>query len=161
MAEAMSTQTAGNPLTYEEEREKPMPGLNHSWVQANLIIEFAKQRAYRIHSELNLDIDGRHLTPDISLYPRPMAFNLSRDLIRSPVPPATVVEISPQQGSYEMLKKVNSCFELGVACVWLVAPLMHRIDIHIPDDSVKHYTTGSATDPATGIPVDADAVFTP
>ena len=64
----MSIVTVGKPLSYEEERGKPMPSRNHSAVQTNLISEFARQRDFRVHSELTLDISGKPVAPDLSVY---------------------------------------------------------------------------------------------
>ena len=52
---SMSTETLDKPLTYEEERGKPMPSSNHGAIQANLIVEFARQRDFRVYSELTLE----------------------------------------------------------------------------------------------------------
>src|SRR5947209_20628646 len=102
----MNTATAVKPLTYEEERGKPMPSLNHGSIQANLICEFARNREFRVVSELTLNIHGTPYTPDVSVYPR-APLDLRRDVARPTDPPLLVVEIfSPQQGTQEVLDKV-------------------------------------------------------
>ena len=63
----MSTLTLDKPLTYEEERGKPLPSYNHGAVQANLIGEFIRQREFRAVSELTLEFEGKSYTPDISV----------------------------------------------------------------------------------------------
>src|SRR6266700_2331388 len=98
----MSSATADKPLTYEEERGKPMPSTNHSIAQTNLIVELARNREYRVHSELTLDINGKSYTPDLSVYPR-VPVDWRHDVSRRPDPPLMVVEIfSPQQGTQEV-----------------------------------------------------------
>src|SRR5262245_58124295 len=102
-------------LSYEEERGKPMPSYNHSWIHSNLIGEFLKHRDYLVHSELRLEIHGQRYTTDISLYVRSTAIDLRHDIIRQTLPPLLVVEIlSPEQGSHEVLQKVDVYFAHGV-----------------------------------------------
>lgn len=156
----MSTATIEQRSSYEEERGKPMPSSNHSWIQANLIGEFCKQRDYRIHSELTLDIHGERLTPDISLYSREIPVDLRHDIIRRPDPPLLVVEIfSPQQGTQEVMQKLDVYFAHGVKSCWVVAPPLHTISIYSADGAAKHFNTGTATDPVLGVTADVDAVF--
>src|SRR5881296_2184411 len=91
------------PLTYVEERGKPMPSFNHGVIQANLICEFARNQSFRIVSELTLDINGKSYTPDLSVYSR-TPLNLRHDVVRRSDPPLLVVEIiSPQQGAQEVM----------------------------------------------------------
>ena len=153
--------TSVTPLvSYEEERGKPMPSSNHSWVQANLIVEFAKHREYRIHSELTLDIGGQRFTPDISVYPRNIPVDLRHDVIRRPDPPLLVVEIfSAQQGTHEVMQKLDVYFAHGVKSCWVVAPPLHTISIYTADGGAKHFNSGTATDPVLGLTTDVDAVF--
>ena len=156
----MSIAAADKPSSYEEERGKPEPSYNHSWIQSNLILEFGRQREYRVHSELTLDINGERFTPDISLYPRSKPIDLRHDVIRPTDPPLLVVEIfSPQQGTHEVMQKLDVYFAHGVKSCWVVAPPLHTISIHTADGGAKHFNTGLATDPALGVTADVDAVF--
>src|SRR5438093_283325 len=66
----MSSATMDKPLSYEEERGKPMPSFNHGAIQMNLGGEFMRQRQFRILSELTLNINGKPYTPDLSVYAR-------------------------------------------------------------------------------------------
>ncbi len=147
-------------LSYEEERGKPMPSYNHSWVQSNLIGEFLKNRDYRIHSELTLEIQGQRYTPDISLYPPSEPIDLRHDIIRQTVPPLLAVEIlSLQQGSHEVMQKVDVYFAHGVKSCWVVTPSAHTVSIYTADGGTQHLTSGVATDPVLGVAADLDAVF--
>jgi len=106
----MSIVTSEKPLTYEEERGKPMPSMNYGAIQANLIVQFARQEEFRIVSELSLELDGQPLTPDLSIYPRE-PLNLRRDTIKRTDPPLLVVEIlSPTQGSQTVSRSVRTKF---------------------------------------------------
>lgn len=147
------------PLSYEEERGKPMPSFHHGAVQANLIIEFARNRNYRGVSEVALLIDGVSYTPDISVYPR-KALDFRHDTVRMKELPLVAVEIfSPSQGSLEIMEKVETYLAAGVKSVWVVAPPLTSITIYTPDGRQKGFIEGTATDPATGIQVEMEQVF--
>ena len=155
----MSVETVIKPLSYEEERGKPMPSLNHGSIQMNLGAEFLRQRAFRVVSELTLDIGGKSFTPDLSIYPR-TPLDLRRDTSRRSDPPLLVVEIfSPQQGTQEVMDKVDAYFAHGVKSCWIVSPPMHSIQILTSDDREIVLNTGVATDPVTGLTADLAAVF--
>jgi Uma2 family endonuclease len=104
----MSSETVEKPLSYEEERGKPMPSTNHGAIQANLIVEFARHREFRTLSELTLEINGKTYTPDLSVYHR-TPLDLRRDVCSRIDPPLLVVEIfSPQEGTQEVMDKVEA-----------------------------------------------------
>ncbi len=155
----MSVETVIKPLSYEEERGKPMPSLNHGSIQMNLGAEFLRQRQFRVVSELTLDIGGKSFTPDLSVYPR-TPLDLRRDVSRRSDPPLLVVEIfAPQQGTQEVMDKVDAYFAHGVKSCWIVSPPMHSIQILTSDDREIVLNTGVATDPVTGLTADLAAVF--
>ncbi|SRR6266404_2498262 len=155
----MSAVTVEQPLTYEDERGKPMPSFNHGAVQANLIVEFFKNTSYRTLSELTLNINGKPFTPDLSVYPR-APLNLRHDVSRSADPPILVVEIfSPQQGTQEVMDKIETYFGFGVKSVWVISPTMHSIQILTADGRETVLNSGTATDPITGLTADLAVVF--
>ena len=53
MVQAMNTAIIESAQSYEQERGKPIPSKNHAIVQVNLGIELAKDRDYRVMSELS------------------------------------------------------------------------------------------------------------
>src|SRR5438874_13153560 len=145
----MSVTTVDRPLTYEEERGKPMPSLNHGAIQANLGGELQRNRDFRVVSELTLDIGGKSYTPDLSIYPR-IPLDLRHDVSRCPYPPLLVVEIfSPQQAIQEVMDKVDVYFGFGVKSCWIVSPSMHSIQILSADGRETILHSGTATDPVT------------
>lgn len=155
----MPTTLAEPKLSYEEERGKPMPSDNHGAVQASLIVELARHAAYRVYSELTLDVGGVSMTPDISLYPR-QGLDLRRDVLRRPDPPLLTVEIfSPRQGMQEVMDKVDAYFRHGVRSCWVIAPPLRDLTIFTTDGGELHFHGGRATDPILGVTVDVDAVF--
>lgn len=136
-----------------------MPSKNHGIAQANLIVEFAKHSQMRILSELALQFEGENFTPDISIYPRQPA-DFRHDVIRETDPPLTVVEIfSPKQGYQDVMDKVAAYFRSGVKSCWIVSPPMRTVTILLPDGNQQSYDSGIATDPATGLTANVDAVF--
>jgi len=152
--------TSGEPSTYELERDKPMPSKNHGIVQANLIIEFGRNRNFRPISELNLDLGEKpDPVPDISVFRRE-AVDFTHDEIRVAEPPLIVVEItSPKQGTFDIFRKIDRYLKHGVASCWVVEPSLRTVKIIGADGTESVHHEGIITDPATGIEVDLDAVF--
>ena len=148
------------PLTYEEERGKPMPSYNHGIIQANLIGEFLKHREYRVVSELSLELDGRPLTPDLSIYHR-QPLDVRHDEIKRTEPPLLTVEIlSPTQGTHSVMEKIEYCLHAGVKTCWLVNPPTRTITIYTADGTDRTFLPGQqAIDPAIGVTADVTAVF--
>ena len=156
---AMSDVTLEKPLSYEDERGKPMPSFNHGAVQANLIVQLSRNPDFRVVSELTIEFQGKNYTPDISIYPR-QPINFRHDDIRRDDPPLMVVEIfSPTQGHQEILDKVDVYFRNGVKSCWIVSPPFRTITILTRDGKEESHHTGTATDPATGLTADLAAVF--
>jgi Uma2 family endonuclease len=146
-------------LTYEEERGKPMPSFNHAAIQVNLIVEFARQRDFRVCSELTLEFAGQTYTPDLSLYSR-APLDLRHDVIRRSDPPLVVVEIfSPTQGYQSVMEKVDVYFRNGVKSCWIVSPPLHTITILRADGQEEIVHAGIAKDSATGLTADLTAIF--
>ena len=136
-----------------------MPGQNHSVVQTNLILEFGKSRQFRPFSELNLNLDGRHTTPDICVYPAgPIDFR--HDITRRTDPPLLVVEIlSPRQACEDVMDKISHYLESGVKSCWMVIPPTQSITIFAQGGAQKIFTEDIVTDPAIGLSADLAAVF--
>lgn len=147
---------------YERERGKPMPSEQHSIVQTNLAGQWVTSEKFRAATELTLELNEKpDLTPDICVYPR-KPIDWRRDRIRVSDPPITVVEIlSPTQGSFELLQRIDRYFNHGVKCCWVVYPTSRSLSIYTADGSEETLTVDdkTATDPATGLTVDLEIVF--
>jgi len=155
----MAIESLDKPLTYEEERGKPMPSRNHAGIQVNLIVEFSKHREFRVYSELALELEGKPYTPDLSIYPREQ-LDLRHDIIRRTDPPLLVVEIfSPRQGYQDVMEKVDVYFRNGVKSCWVISPPIHTVSILRPDGSTESFNSGEVKDPVTGLTADLAAVF--
>ncbi len=153
---------AERPLTYEEERGKPMPSKNHAIIQGNLYAEFRKHREFRIVPEVRLELaPGFPKTPDLSVYPRgDMDLDVWHDEIHLTSPPLLTVEIvSPIQGMQEIMDKVKFYLVHGVKSVWVVVPPLQQVSIFLPDNSFKNVDAGVAQDPATGLTANLAEVF--
>ncbi len=148
-------------VTTEEGKPiKPTPGFAHSSVQANLTGEFLKHRAFRACSELDIQLNGRPLRPDLCLYPRE-PLNLKREIYRRTDPPPLAVEIvSAGQGLDEVMEKTEFYLSAGVQSVWVVVPPVRTVTICTPDGQEQTFSSrGTITDPATGVTADLAAVF--
>ena len=155
----MSTLLANPVLTYEEERGKPMPSLNHSIVQVRLILEFSKQTEF-IFSELSLELGyDKTRVPDLSIFAS-CSVDFRHDEVKVSDPPQTVVEIfSPQQPSQEVMAKLDEYFAFGIQSVWVVSPPLRHVTIFAADGREARFTDGIATDPVTGLTAHLGKVF--
>ena len=137
-----------------------MPSKNHGATQANLIVELAKFREFRVYSELSLELDGHPITPDLSLYSRE-PLDMRHDIIRLTDPPLLTVEIlSPTQGSHPVMEKVEQYLKAGVKTCWVVNPPTRTVTIYSADGSDRTFLAGQqAVDPSVPVTVDVSAVF--
>jgi Uma2 family endonuclease len=155
----MSLEALERPLTYEEERGKPIPSYNHGVAQANLIGEFLQNRDFRVVSELTLELEGQNYTPDLCVYPR-LPVDWRQDELRRTDAPLTTVEIfSPTQGYQEIMNKVEVYLRNGVKSCWLVSPHLKSITIFGSDAREHGFNSGRVRDPYTGLAADVSAVF--
>ena len=155
----MSATVAERPLSYEEERGKPMPSFNHGMIQANLIGEFIRNRVYRVVSELTLELaEPPNVTPDLCIFHRKPA-ELAHDQIRVAEPPLMAVEVlSPTQSLDELNDKAERLLAHGAQSVWIVLPVFEQVTI-LTREGRRSFHEGVVTDPATGLQADLAAVF--
>jgi Uma2 family endonuclease len=155
----MNAAVLDRPPTCEEERGKPMPSQNHSYVQANLIMALGATRQFRVASELTLEMDGQNYTPDLCVYPRD-SVNWRRDVNRRTDPPLLVIEIlPPSQGYQEVQEKVAAYLAHGVKSCWVVSPFARTVTVYLPDGEPVTHAQGTVTDPATGLSARLEEVF--
>jgi len=146
---------------YEIERGKPMPSLNHSAIQSNLIMELSPWREkYRIASELNLDLSEWPSVPDLSILPkRPLDFD--NDTIAVAEAPICVIEIiSPTQSLNELTAKARNYFAHGVRSCWIVLPPLRNVYVFSsPDDYQMFKVNETLHDPVLEISFPLAGVF--
>lgn len=147
---------------YERERGKPMPSKAHGYTQSNLIIALAKFRdRYTIFSELTLELDGRELTPDLTVYPK-TDVDLVHDEVRVTDPPLLAVEIaSPTQNVQDLVQKSEFLLDAGVQSCWLVQPPLRTLTVFPGHMDGTTVSDGTLTDPVLEIDVDVEDVFDP
>jgi Uma2 family endonuclease len=147
------------PLSYEEERGKPMPSRNHGRVQTNLIGEFVQQRQFSIYSELTLNVAGTDYTPDISVYPHEPADFRHDESSRADMPLVAVEILSPSQSLQEVVEKAEVYLRNGVKSCWIVSPPLRTVTVLLPEGREEVFHQGVAKDPVTGISADLAKVF--
>ena len=147
---------------YERERGKPMPSKAHGYIQLNLGVALAAFRdQYTSFSELTLELDGRELTPDLSVYPK-TDVNLVHDEVRVTDPPLLAVEIaSPTQNVQDLVKKIEFLLETGVQSCWLVQPPLRTVTLFSGTLDGTTVSSGSFTDPVLDIEISMTEIFDP
>lgn len=148
---------------YERERGKPMPTLNHAYVQTNLLVELKVRyrKTHTILSELNITMPERPDTvPDIAIYPK-LQIDFLHDVTSMTDMPLTVIEIvSPSQSDAEILTKFERYFNAGIQSCWLVMPSLQAIAVYSAIGKYQFFTdTTTLTDAATGIESTLSEIF--
>lgn len=129
LVETLSDELIGVESTYETERNKPMPSLLHSTIQANVIFELMQnyRKNYSIKSEISLHLNGWNCVPDVAIFPL-LTVDFRHDIIKFETAPLGVVEIlSPTQNVEDLTTKAEMYFMKGVKSYWLVFPTLENI----------------------------------
>jgi Uma2 family endonuclease len=145
---------------YEIERNKPMPSLNHSLVQSNLIALLYPFKNYRVASELSLELADWPSVPDLSIISK-RSIDFNNDQIKLREAPLCVVEIiSPSQSLNELTEKAREYFGHGVKSCWLVLlPLTSICVFSAPDDYTFYRAHETLHDPILDISLPLKEVF--
>ena len=148
---------------YERERGKPMPTLNHAYVQSNILVALTigYRGTHTFLSELNITMPERpHTVPDIAIYSK-MKVDFLHDITSMTAMPLTVVEIvSPSQSDAEILAKFERYFHAGVGSCWLVMPSLQAIAVYSGIGTYQFFTTTTTLiDPSTGIELAVNEIF--
>lgn len=149
--------------TYEAERGKPMPSLNHAIIQSRLNIilgsRFANQ--FEVLPEVNVAVTpNRDRVPDLTIC-KEAAFSPGHDRPHLTEPPLCIIEIlSPKQNLSELIKKSTEYFEMGVPSYWLVIPELRTVHVfHQPGESLVFTHRDTLSDESLGIELDLGEVF--
>ena len=148
---------------YERERGKPMPTLNHAYVQKNLLVglDYRYRKTHTVLSELNLTMPHRPDTvPDIAISPK-LQIDFLHDVTSMTQMPLTVIEIvSPSQSNDDILAKFERYFRAGVQSCWLVLPSFKAISVYSAIGKYQFFTDDTTlTDPVTGIELPLNDIF--
>jgi Uma2 family endonuclease len=146
---------------YELERGKPMPSLNHSLIQSQLIGILWNQyrKDFTFASELSISLADKPFVPDLCIYPKRKS-DWQSDEIRVSEPPLTIIEISsPKQDFEDFERKLKAYFNAGVKSFWLLIPFTETLTIFYPNEKPVSFTTGEAVDKTNGIKLNVDELF--
>ncbi len=148
---------------YERERGKPMPTLNHSVVQGNLVfaLKLTYRQRYRFLPEINLTMpEHPDAVPDIAIYPN-LEIDFLHDVTSMTEMPLTVIEIiSPSQAHDGILAKFERYFNAGIRPCWLVMPSFKAISVYSAIGKYQFFPDAAIlTDPVTGIELPLHDVF--
>ncbi len=98
--------------SYEEERNKPMPSLNHSKLQRNILLALCKKydAKYDFLPEIAIKIGDWGATPDVGIFDIQVT-DYQHDIIKIDIPPLCAIEIlSPTQSLDELIEKSEHYF---------------------------------------------------
>ncbi|QDK77954.1 Uma2 family endonuclease [Spirosoma sp. KCTC 42546] len=148
---------------YELERGKPMPTLNHAYVQKNLLVslDYRYRKTLTVLSELNLSMPERpDAVPDIAIYPK-LQIDFLHDVTSMTQMPLTAIEIvSPSQSDAEILAKFERYFNAGVQSCWLVMPSFQAISVYSAFGKYRFFSENDTlTDALTGIELNLSEIF--
>lgn len=146
---------------YELERGKPMPSLNHSIVQLNLGFELKTRyrEQFRFMSEINIDIAGRVMVPDIGIFEK-APVDMSHDQIVLTQLPLTTIEIlSPRQALDELIDKAATYLQAGVKSCWIISPKAAGMFLYARGGYQYIQSPETVVDPATGIELPLAPLF--
>ncbi|MCY7358543.1 MAG: Uma2 family endonuclease [Rudanella sp.] len=148
---------------YELERGKPMPTLNHAYVQTNLLAELKLRyrKTHTVLSELNITMPERPDTvPDIAIYPK-LQIDFFNDITSMTEMPLTIIEIvSPSQSDAEIIAKFKRYFAAGIGSCWLVMPSFQAVSVYSAFGKYRFFSENETlTDSNTGIQLALADIF--
>lgn len=147
---------------YELERGKPMPSLNHSLIQANLVFELKNRlrQSHTIATELNLMLQGKKLVPDLTIFSK-FAPDMQHDILWMQEVPLTTIEIlSPKQDLDSLLEKADLFLAAGVKSCWIVIPAVGTIAVFTGPKTYRSFANGGAVlDEGLGIEIPLSDIF--
>ncbi len=148
---------------YEIERNKPMPSLNHSIIQSNLVFELkTKYRSqYSFPSEINIIMPEKpNAVPDIAIYPKLVIDFLDDKIAMKEVPLTTIEILSPTQTEKELVAKAQRYFAAGVKSCWIVLPIFKAIVVFSSPTQRKVFLEDmTLIDSSTGIELPLAEIF--
>ncbi|AMR26296.1 hypothetical protein A0257_03755 [Hymenobacter psoromatis] len=147
---------------YELERGKPMPTLNHAFLQQGILlrIAFNYQGKFFALPELNLLIGGEKLVPDLALYAGTPRFLEHDEQFATQLPLTAVEIISPSQSIVELTAKAERYLQAGIKSCWIVLPEFKSIVLSTQVGDYQSFDRHKTlVDPATGIELELAPLF--
>jgi Uma2 family endonuclease len=112
-------------------------------------------------SELTLELDGREIIPDLSVYPK-TDVDLVHDEVRVTDPPLLAVEVATAtQNAQNLIERVEFLLDAGVQSCWLVQPPLRTVTVFSGNMDGTTVSSGSVTDSVLDIEVSLKAIFDP
>jgi Uma2 family endonuclease len=141
----------------EQEEEKEMPSLNHSYICAQLMRQLLQNEKIQPLPELTLDVSNG-MTPDISVFLKDKIHpNFFEDIVKVKELPVLVIEvISLSQSIQAILEKSKRLTEAGIKAVWTIEP--YGRSIFVIDKHGKRLFHDAVVE-SEGIKVDFSQVF--
>ena len=123
---------------------------------------YQRRSSLGIHSRIStLELDGRELTPDLSVYPK-TDVDLVHEEVRVTDPPLLAVEIaSPTQNVQDLVQKIEFLLDVGVQSCWLVQPPLRTVTVFPGHMDGTTVSDGTLADPVLEIEIDVRDVFDP
>jgi hypothetical protein len=145
---------------YERERGKPIPSLNHAFLQKRVIAALLRyELQYLVLPEISIELAEQRYTPDIAVYFH-FPINWKTDVIRLAEPPLLTIEIlSPKQALSDVFAKADEYLDNGVEEAWIVIPEIQSITVCKKLEKHKTYTTGEVRHAQTGITLSIEELF--
>ena len=148
---------------YEIERNKPMPSLNHSYLQKNLMvgIDFRYRKTYTLLSEIDIIMPEKpNAVPDIAIYPKLIIDFLDDKIAMKEIPLTTIEILSPTQTERELVAKAQRYFAAGVKSCWIVLPIFKAIVVFSSPTQRKIFLEDTTLiDSSTGIELPLAEIF--
>lgn len=141
---------------------------NQSLVQANLAHLLKQLGIYSVYTKLSLDASGVNvshlnhkdeLIPDVCIYPkRPLS--TPHDILRMTEMPLLAIEVlSPRQGTYTILQKIEAYFLLGIPSSWLVEPGTRVVHVYSDPSTRTTFSQGNVIDNRQNIELSIAEIF--
>ena len=147
---------------YELERGKPIPTRNHALLQQRILFEILVRypKKFTVLPELNLNVLGDKLVPDLAVFAGSLGFLAHDQNIVSDIPLLVVEILSPSQSVTELTAKAERYLQAGVISYWLVVPELMNITVSSAT-GIYHgfYLPDTLRDPATGIELELTTLF--
>lgn len=144
---------------YELERSKPIPSIEHSYVQVELTLQIGASSRFRPYTELNLDLDGFRSVPDVCVYEKG-SLPRQRSATWATIPPLLIIEIlSPTQLLGTLFDKAEEYLRRGVDEVWVLVPEIQSITVCRQNQKQHTYTSGKVHHQLTDISINIEKLF--
>ncbi|MEO7524326.1 MAG: Uma2 family endonuclease, partial [Ferruginibacter sp.] len=143
-------------------QDEKMSSLNHSELQTRLgfLLMLAYRQQYSIYTELDFDFASGKTRPDLCVMSKRKVDWLSDEIIMQDVPLTTIEILSPQQSLNSLTERIyEKHFPAGVKSVWLVVPTVQTVSILLPNRQQVNFSSGTVTDPVTGIQLELSEIF--